>query len=121
MEELESIEIKAFVPSKDFRLSKEFYIDLGFRMASDEGGIAYFHHNHCSFLLQDFYEQEHAENFMMLLLVKDIVKGHQDMISSGVIEKYGTSVSDISAQPWGMLDFYLADPSGVLWRFGQNL
>ena len=35
-------EIKAFVPSKNFELSKQFYKDLGFTMASEGGGIAYF-------------------------------------------------------------------------------
>jgi len=34
-------EIKAFVPSKNFGLSKQFYQDLGFTMASDDDGIAY--------------------------------------------------------------------------------
>ncbi len=28
-------EIKAFVPSKDFGISKEFYKDLGFTLASE--------------------------------------------------------------------------------------
>lgn len=121
MEELESVEIKAFVPSKDFEVSKEFYRDLGFTMASDSDGVAYFHHNNCSFLLQDFYEQKHADNFMMHILVKDIDKWHQHVISSGVVEKYGTKVSDVTEQPWGMQDFFVIDPSSVLWRFGQNI
>lgn len=121
MEQLESIEIKAFVPAKDFALSKQFYQDLGFAMASDEDRIAYFHHKNCSFLLQDFYEQKHAENFMMHILVNEIEKWHRHVMASGVIEKYGTQVSEVVKQPWGMLDFYLIDPSSVLWRFGQNI
>lgn len=47
-------EIKAFVPSKDFELSKRFYQHMGFTMASEGGGVAYFHLDHTSFLLQDF-------------------------------------------------------------------
>ena len=121
MEELESVEIKAFVPAKDYELSKEFYQDLGFTLASDETGIAYFRHNNCSFLLQDFYEPVHADNFMMHILVKDIEKWHEQIVSSGVSEKYGTKVSEIKTQPWGMLDFNVFDPSNVLWRFAQNI
>jgi hypothetical protein len=34
-------------------------------MASDEDGIAYFHRGGQSFLLQDFYEEDHENNFMM--------------------------------------------------------
>lgn len=70
---LKSVEIKAFVPAKDFELSKRFYQDLGFTMASDGGGIAYFHHgDHCAFLLQDFFVKEFAENLQMHLLVEDV-------------------------------------------------
>jgi hypothetical protein len=39
MPTLKITEIKAFVPSKDFELSKQFYKDLGFMMASEGGGI----------------------------------------------------------------------------------
>lgn len=118
---LNTIEIKAFVPSKDFELSKAFYEDLGFTKSSDSDGIAYFHHGDSSFLLQDFYEKALAENFMMHLLVVDISSWHESVLKSGVVEKYGIKVSEITKQPWGMLDFVLHDPSGVLWRFGQNV
>lgn len=67
-----SIEIKAFVPAKDYELSKRFYQDMGFAMASEGGGVAYFHHQHVSFLLQDFYVKEFADNLMMHLLVEDV-------------------------------------------------
>ncbi len=39
MPTLKITEIKAFVPSKDFELSKQFYKELGFTMASEGGGI----------------------------------------------------------------------------------
>ena len=118
---LESVEIKAFVPAKDYELSKSFYKDLGFTMGSDEEGIAYFYHEKCSFLLQNFYEPKHAHNFMMHMLVKDINKWHDFFISEGIPEKYKTKISEVTEQPWGMYDFTLIDPCGVLWRFGQNI
>jgi predicted lactoylglutathione lyase len=40
MPNLRVTEIKAFVPAKDFALSKRFYQDLGFTLASDGGGVA---------------------------------------------------------------------------------
>ena len=121
METLESVEIKAFVPAKDYELSKSFYKDLGFTMASDDEGIAYFHHDNCSFLLQKFYEPKHARNFMMHLLVKDIHRWHDYLVEKRISEKYGTKISEVTKQPWGMYDFTVIDPSGVLWRFGQNI
>ena len=72
MSELETTEIKAFVPARDFALSKQFYQDLGFELAWSSEDLAYLHHGNCSFLLQNFYVQEHADNFMMHLLVTDV-------------------------------------------------
>ena len=66
---LRTVELKAFVPAKDFELSKSFYRDFGFTMASDSHGVAYFHDENVSFLLQDFYAKELAENLMLHLLV----------------------------------------------------
>ena len=36
---LKVVEIKAFVPAKDFELSKRFYADLGFTQRSEGGGL----------------------------------------------------------------------------------
>lgn len=121
MGNLNTVEIKAFVPARDFERSKQFYSDIGFTKASDSGGIAYFRYGDCSFLLQDFYVKELAENLMMHVLVEDVTAWHQHITRSGVAEKYGVTVSEITEQPWGMLDFVVDDPSGVVWRFGQNI
>ncbi len=114
-------EIKAFVPSKDFSISKEFYRDLGFTLASEGGGIAYFHFEHVSFLLQDFCSEALAENFMMHILVEDVDAWLVHVQKSQVVSKYGVKVTPIEVQPWRMRDFCLFDPSGVLWRIGQNI
>ena len=44
MSNLKITEIKAFVPSKNFDLSKQFYKDLGFTMASDGRASALGYH-----------------------------------------------------------------------------
>ncbi|MEM9274556.1 MAG: VOC family protein [Cyanobacteria bacterium P01_F01_bin.143] len=121
MSNLKTVEIKAFVPAKDFELSKQFYQDLGFTKGSDANGVAYFYRDSCSFLLQDFYEPLHCQNFMMHLLVEDIESWHEHVLASRVQEKYGIKISKITEQPWKMLDFYFGDPSEVLWRIGQNI
>lgn len=120
MTNLRITEIKAFVPAKDFALSKRFYQDLGFTMASDGGGVAYFHFGGVSFLLQDFCAEGLAENFMMHVLVEDVDAWWAQVQRSGVVATYGVTLGPIEAQPWRMRDFCLFDPSGVLWRFGQN-
>ena len=118
---MKTIEIKAFVPSKDYELSKRFYQDLGFELASDTNGIAYFKSCNSSFLLQDFYEEMHAKNFVMHLLVEDIEQFHSKLKNSTIEEKYKIQISDIEKQPWGMYDFIVIDPSGVLWRIAQDI
>jgi uncharacterized glyoxalase superfamily protein PhnB len=89
--------------------------------ASDGGGIAYFHFGHVSFLLQDFCAEYFAENFMMHILVEDVNSWWEQVQESGVQEKYGVRVTELENQPWRMRDFCLYDPSGVLWRIGQNI
>jgi len=118
---MKTIEIKAFVPSKDYELSKQFYQDLGFELASESDRIAYFKSCNSSFLLQDFFVEEHAKNFMMHLLVENIEQFYSTLKSSGIEEKYRIKISQIITQPWNMYDFTIVDPSGVLWRIGQNI
>ncbi len=118
---LHTKEIKAFIPAKNFEVSKEFYGDMGFTKASDSDGIAYFYRDDCSFLLQDFYEPSLCDNFMMHLLVEDALAWHKHIMSTGISEKYSIKVSGVIEQPWRMLDFVIYDPSGVLWRIGQNV
>ncbi len=120
MANLRVTEIKAFVPAKDFEVSKRFYRDLGFTMASEGGGVAYFHFEHVSFLLQDFCVASLAENFMMHILVEDVEAWWAHIQASGVADRYGVSVTEVETQPWRMRDFCVVDPSGVLWRIGQN-
>lgn len=114
-------EIKAFVPAKDFERSKQYYKDIGFTMASEGGGVAYFRVGNASFLLQDLSADGLAENFMMHLLVEDVDAWWNRINESGVVASYGVTLSPIELQPWRMRDFCVTDPSGVLWRVGQNV
>jgi uncharacterized glyoxalase superfamily protein PhnB len=62
-----------------------------------------------------------AENFMMHLLVENVDAWWNRIFESGVVERYGVTLSPIELQPWRMRDFCLTDPSGVCWRVGQNV
>jgi catechol 2,3-dioxygenase-like lactoylglutathione lyase family enzyme len=121
MPELRVVELKAFVPAKDYALSKRFYQDLGFTLASDSGGVAYFRHGDASFLLQDFDAEGLTANFMMHLLVDDVDAWHRHLHDAGIPATYGVKIGPVERQPWRMRDFVLFDPSGVLWRIAQNV
>jgi hypothetical protein len=72
---------------KNVDLSKQYYRDIGFTMTSDVGGVAYFHFEHASFLLQDSCAKATVENFMMHMLVKDVGAWWNRINDSGVVAK----------------------------------
>ena len=121
MDRLATIEIKAFVPARDYALSRRFYADMGFEEKSEGDGVAYFAAGDCSFLLQDFHHPGHAGNFVMHLLVADVDAWHRQLCERGIAERYGIRMDAPADRPWRMRDFCLTDPSGVLWRIAQNL
>jgi catechol 2,3-dioxygenase-like lactoylglutathione lyase family enzyme len=114
------IEIKAFVPARDFALSKQFYQDLGFTIVWSSDDLAYVRHGNASFLLQNFYAPIHADNFMMHLLVEDVDAWWNRVQAQGLLAKYGVKAEPPALRSWGLIDFPIADPTGVLWRIGQN-
>jgi hypothetical protein len=123
MSTLNCIEIKAFVPSKDFAVSKAFYTDMGFEQRSEGGGVAYFCHGSCSFLLQNFYEAAHANCMVMHLLVQDVRAWFAQIALADLATHYaahGVRITPIQEQPWGIMEFVVIDPSGVCWHIGQN-
>jgi uncharacterized glyoxalase superfamily protein PhnB len=118
---MDSIEIKAFVPAKDFELSVRFYGDLGFNVELLGENMAYMHVGRSSFLLQRFYVKEHADNFMMHMLVQDVEAWWQRVVSQKLSERYGVMAQPPEDRPWGIRDFVLNDPTAVLWRIGQAI
>jgi hypothetical protein len=120
MREMETIEVKAFVPAKDFALSKLFYEALGFKVVWSNEQLAYVAHGRSSFLLQNFYEKPHAENFMMHLLVVDVDAWWRHVVDQQLVERFKVRAEPPEDRTWGLRDFIITDPSGVLWRIGQN-
>jgi catechol 2,3-dioxygenase-like lactoylglutathione lyase family enzyme len=118
---LTAIEIKAFVPAADFAMSKQFYLALGFEIAWSSEDLAYVRYGGTGFLLQAFHEPAFIKNFQMHLLVESVDEWHAQVLSSGVVERFGVTVGEPENQVWAMRDFTLFDPSGVLWRVAQNI
>ncbi len=118
---LTAVEIKAFVPAMDLEQSRQFYLALGFEVPWSSEDLAYVRHGNTSFLLQAFNDPEFIKNFQMHLLVENVNDWHTSVLASGVIERFGMRVDAPQDQPWGMRDFVLFDPSGVLWRVAQNI
>lgn len=81
--------------------------------------LAYISHGKTAFLLSRFYNPEHAENFVMHMLVVNADDWHRNVVASGVVEKFSVRISPPSERSWGIRDFTLIDPTGVLWRIGH--
>jgi hypothetical protein len=111
------IDMMPFVPAEDFALSQRFYADLGFltRWANEQ--TAELRIGSFGFLLQNFYVQQHAGNFMMSLMVENGDAWWQHIETVGFRDKYpGIMMRPPTLQPWGLRVLYLSDPSGVLWH-----
>jgi len=117
MEPSPVVDLKAFVPAKDYALAKQFYLDLGFTQNFGNDQVAEFQIGAFRFFLQPFYVKEHAGNFMMALLVDDADAWWAHIEHIGLRQKYpGIMAKAPAMQPWGVRVLYLSDPSGVLWH-----
>ena len=116
---LETIEIKAFVPARDLSASLDFYQALGFEATMESDDLAYVNYGKTAFLLSHFYNPEHANNFVMHMLVANADDWYQNVLASGVATKFSVRTSPPDDRPWGIRDFTLIDPTGVLWRIGH--
>ena len=121
MSNTDVVEIKAFVPARDFELSKKFYSDVGFDLKWSSDQLAYFASGPASFLLQNFYVKEHADNFLMHILVESADDWWESLQKGEIASKYKVSIASPEDREWGMRDFTMFDPSGVLWRIGHNI
>ena len=111
---------RPFVPTKDFALSRAFYEALGFAKLLD-GEVAIFEVGSGAFILQNFYQEQLAANFMMQLMVDDLDAWWAHIESLNLPERFGVKPPRAPAvQPWGLRVAYLFDPAGVLWHIAER-
>lgn len=112
---------RAFLPTKDFDVCKEFYPDLGFELRLEGANVAIFATGESEFLLTRFYQKDYAENFMMQLLVDDLDAWWDRISSLDLPSKYDVwAPKEPAVQPWGLRIAFVVDPSGVLWHFAER-
>ena len=111
---------RPFMPAKDFDLSKRFYEALGFEKVLD-GDVAIFRAGSGGFILQRYYQEDWANNFMMQLMVDDLDAWWAHIQALNLPEQFGVPAPRPPAmQPWGLRIAYVIDPSGVLWHVAQR-
>jgi hypothetical protein len=111
---------RPFLPARDFALSKRFYETIGFKKLLD-GEVAIFGIGTTSFILQNYYQEQWAGNFMMQLMVDDLDAWWKHIESLQLATTFGVDEPKPPAlQPWGLRVAYVVDPSGVLWHVAQR-
>jgi len=111
---------RPFLPAQDFAVSKAFYEALGFEKILD-GDVAIFAVGQSAFILQNYYQEDWAGNFMMQLMVDDLDAWWAHIESLDLPGKFGVRAPSAPAvQPWGLRIVYVVDPSGVLWHVAER-
>jgi hypothetical protein len=119
---MQSLTVRAMrpiVPAKDFEISKKFYLELGFRPQTLADRLVEMHFGAYSFILQDYYIEQWANNFVMHVSVADLDHWWKHIRALDLTSRYGVRTGAPKLENWGMVAG-LTDPSGVLWRFSQS-
>lgn len=113
-------DLKAFVPAKDFAESRRFYKDIGFEETFCNSDVAEFQIGNFRFLLQNYFVDAWASNFMMQLMVSDVDEWWRKLSTSEATRRLPQIIlKPPELQPWGLRVMYVSDPSGVLWHIAE--
>ena len=109
--------IRTFLPSKDFEVSKQFYLDMGFDIQWQSDDLVIYGTKERNFFLQKYNNEDWANNLMMQMHVDDL--DALFAIVEPLIAKYkGTKIKPIFTADYGRT-FHLIDPAGVLWHMTE--
>lgn len=116
----QSKSIRTFIGSKNFKESRQFYTDLGFKEFPISPKMSYYEVNdQLGFYLQDYYVKDWINNSMVFLEVENLDECQKDLIAKDVTSKYkNVRLSGIKEEDWGR-ELFMHDPAGVLWHFGE--
>ena len=121
MKNLEVRTLRVFVPAKDHDVSTRFYVDLGFEVAWAADEVKEMRIEGFSFLLQNYYQKDWADNFMMQLKVADLDAWWEHIVEKDLVARYeGVRAKEPTDYPWGLREIHLIDPAGVLWHIAQD-
>ena len=114
--------IRPFIPGgKDYELSKRFYAALGFEMTFDAGEVSGWKCDSGEFLLQNYFHEGWAHNFMMQLVVDDLDAWWAHIQALDLPGQFGVPApKPPKKQPWGLTIAYVIGPCGELWHVAQK-
>jgi catechol 2,3-dioxygenase-like lactoylglutathione lyase family enzyme len=111
--------IRPFIGSKDFKVSRSFYRDLGFEEVVLSHDMSLFRTDGIGFYLQDADVKDWIDNTMIFLEVEDVARHWNELVKLDLTAKYkNVKLDPIRTMDWGR-ECFLHDPSGILWHFGE--
>lgn len=111
--------IRPFIGAKDFKLSREFYSDLGFQEIVLFHDMSLFLTGGLGFYLQDAYVKDWIDNTMLFLEVEDVERFWEELQALDITNKYkSVKLKPIRVLDWGK-ECFIHDPSGILWHIGE--
>lgn len=115
-------DIKPFIGSKDYALSRDFYVALGWRVNFEALELAELQLGDHRFYLQPYYQKDWCENTMLHLTVAD-AQGWNERANAVLASRdFGPArVREPARQDYGALVTFVWDPAGVLLHFAQPL
>jgi len=109
--------LEPFIPSgSNFEQSKLLFLDLGFKINWDAGGYIGFERDGCKFILQEFYNQEFAENLMISVKIDNAEEFWRFVVDKKLPERFGIRITAPKQKPYGK-EVNLIDTAGVCWHF----
>ncbi|AOW16554.1 glyoxalase [Polaribacter vadi] len=111
--------IRTFIGAKNFKESSSFYKDLGFSELIVSENMSFFNVDEkLGFYLQKAFVKDWVDNSMLFLEVEDIESYLSEIKNKNLTQKYKkVRLSEIVDNDWGR-EFFLHDPSGILWHIG---
>lgn len=111
--------IRPFIGARDFEQSRSFYKDLDFEESVLSPAMSYFKIDAVGFYLQNAYVQDWIDHSMIFLEVEDVDAYWNELQGLNLTAKYeNVKLIPIRTLDWGR-EFFLHDPSGILWHFGE--
>ena len=111
----------AFLPTKDFALSRRFYEALGFANHATGDEVALFDTGAGTIILTRTNDEKWDGAFMIAIRVDDLAAWWARIERADLPGRFGVPAPRPPArQPWGIEVAYVVDPAGVLIHFQQN-
>jgi hypothetical protein len=112
--------LRSFIGAKEYKISKEFYSELGFEIIEIDPKMCLVKTNDTlCFYLQDAYVKDWINNTMLFLEIEDLDAFYIRILEKELTKKFkNVRFTEIRNEKWGR-EFFMHDPSGVLWHFGN--